>query len=160
MGSENSAKISPSPSSLEYLKSIYFDSTQSIRHYDNVRSSFTHIFSAILAIFSSFVTYSLIHGFSSRVIFSSLCAICSFSVISIIIVVRLNKLIDIQRRRASLAMRAYQECVKDFDFFSINYDAKSHFKNQFLASWRLGYLWILIFIVIIIYNILLLILFL
>jgi len=133
-----------SQTSSEFLRSIYFDATATIRHYDGVRATFTQIFAAILAAFTS-AGATLFSRITAEWLLTASTLLALLSCLAILAVLKLNDLIALQRKRAATAMRDYQDIAGDFDFVSINLKAREASRIPFVSRINLGAVWVSIF---------------
>src|SRR5262245_48184283 len=93
---------------LEYLKEIYFDATETIRHYDGLRASFTQTFASLLAIFTSVVSAAALQGMANTLVPAAAAVVSILSLLGLGVILKLNDLINLQRRRAREAMSVFQ----------------------------------------------------
>lgn len=140
----------------QYIKEIYFDATTTIRHYDGVRSSFTQIYGSLVAIFTTTSSY-FAKSLDGPYFFLGSAVSLSMSVLGLFIILKINSLLRLQRRRASIAMSQLEENIGISTFFSINNRAKSSQNDDITNKISLSVLWCGIFAVLIAINFLLLI---
>jgi hypothetical protein len=101
------------------LTQNYFDATDTIRHYDNLRSSFSGLAVSGLSLLAGFATHRLADG-ENAVELRLIAAIClAISIISILILFKFSHLISRQRLRArasaNLLSMAGLTCITQVD---------------------------------------------
>jgi hypothetical protein len=139
--------------SLEFLKTVYIDATNTIRHYDGQRTSFAQIFVALLSILTTVITAATLQGIAASLVPMAAGVGTVLSLISILAVLKFDGLIALQRKRAAIAMRCYEEKAGDIDLMSINRNAKLSLRTKISARIDLGALWVAMFVVLALANV-------
>jgi len=104
----------------EFITKLYFDATQTIRHYDSERASFSRIAVTILSILLAFSASLLEGGASTQVLLLVFFALLSFSMIAFLVCVRISRLINYQRTRANIFLSKLNS-----EFMVLEKEAKS-----------------------------------
>ena len=141
-----------SDSSLEYLKALYFDATNTIRHYDAQRAAFTTIFGSLLSLLASVVTAATLQGVAGKLIPAGAGLATILSVMSLLAVLKYSALIHLQRKRAAIAMARYQSAAADVDLMTINQQAKGAVRKHFGSRFDLSVVWAGIFVLLTLTN--------
>lgn len=140
MSANGNKEVSPFSATPEFIKAIYFDATETIRHYDGVRATFTEIFAAMIAVFMSGGAALFAHISLNWLLGGSL-VLLALSTTSLIAILKINDLIALQRSRAAQAMQSYRELVKDFDLSAINSKARDSSRSMMISRVSLGSVW-------------------
>lgn len=139
--------------SVDFLKAIYLDATTTIRHYDTIRATFTQIFVSILTVSTTIFVASSMQDMPSYMRISGSITLVGLCALAIVAVAKINSLIDLQRRRATNAMKKFGDIVKTTDYKAINEEAKLEQKNILLTRLPLSRIWAGFFYLILMLNI-------
>src|SRR5688572_19301885 len=110
----------PSEKTLAFVQAIYFDATTTVRHYDSSRTTFVQLFTAVLVLLTSASVFasSESSGLHREIALSSSGIAVMLTSLGSAIVLRFNALIAIQRQRAKLSMRRFEELSKETELSS------------------------------------------
>jgi hypothetical protein len=136
----------------QFLKDIYIDATNTIRHYDNQRTTVATIFVAILSVMSSATGAAVAAATTKDFLRAASGAGTLMTLAMLMIIAKLNSLIRLQRKRASLTMQAWQGLVSQPDLTTINRNARREAHIPLVSSITMGTLWVVIFFLFLIFH--------
>jgi hypothetical protein len=137
----------PSEKSLSFLQAIYFDATATIRHYDSSRTTFVQLFAAVLVLLTSASVFAAgeSDGIRRSIILTASAVATILTAIGAAIVLRFNSLILLQRERAKLSMRQFEELSGEAGLSLINAEARTRAHQRSIWLPAMGSLWVAMF---------------
>jgi hypothetical protein len=141
------------PATQEFLQAIYLDATQTIRHYDSQRATFTQIFASVITVFLSAITAATTQNAVIETLPVASAVATALSFYSVLAILKFNSLIRLQRARATAAMTQYQSLIDGWDFLAINEEAKRRTTTNRMMSIQMGHIWAGIFVVLFLGNV-------
>jgi hypothetical protein len=135
------------------LKENYFDATDTIRHYDTVRGTFSSIFLSALALLASYATAQLKDVNNFQVLRGVGIIGSVLSVLSVLVVMKLGSLIERQRIRARSSIRILEEITQQRAISRVDEETISSIGSSWLSKVSLGVLWTSLFLVFLLINI-------